>query len=498
MEWYEIFKSDILTSYRVLKARIKAHPIMTIFFIFIAIAFSRITVSLGLFLDNMDMGEEPIYIERWVFSIIFFSFIFGKVALYTYRKVLKEREMLTLFSQPINMQQITIGKFLANIVYILALLLTGIALIYGWLIYSLGPIGIPLDILVEGVLLTLFALSIGYTMPIFLQLKPQSKRIINLGSTIILIGAVSIPLRFVARNALFFGILSIVTMIAFFQIFYASRFLLQAWSAQRSKPLGYLASDTRDRLLADTVGKPIITREAWLITKKELISLIREKDAIVTLVAAVFLTIASLGIYFYYGPEGVAASSMGKYLYPSILAAFLFLGTLMISALIGLAMISVEGRAFYIIKSMPVSNLDVLKGKSLALMIIGFPIIIPMSILLPVVANFPTMVIVFYIILAIVLMISFTGIGIWGGSRFPNFDPTTRNMPDLISQFFIMWICILDMILIGVLPAFLMTVNYLFGVVAILVALGWAITIFIWSLDRGEVGYNEIGADMYM
>jgi len=54
------------------------------------------------------------------------------------------------------------------------------------------------------------------------------------------------------------------------------------------------------------------------------------------------------------------------------------------------------------------------------------------------------------------------------------------------------------MILIGVLPAFFMTVNYLFGVVAIFIALGWAITIFIWSLDRGVVGYSEIDSDMYM
>ena len=33
MEWYHICKSDILTSYRVLIARVKAHPILTFFFI---------------------------------------------------------------------------------------------------------------------------------------------------------------------------------------------------------------------------------------------------------------------------------------------------------------------------------------------------------------------------------------------------------------------------------------------------------------------------------
>jgi hypothetical protein len=43
-----------------------------------------------------------------------------------------------------------------------------------------------------------------------------------------------------------------------------------------------------------------------------------------------------------------------------------------------------------------------------------------------------------------------------------------------------------------------MTQNNLIGIVAVLVALGWAVTIFIWALDRGVVGYEGIGSDQYM
>jgi ABC-2 type transport system permease protein len=189
---------------------------------------------------------------------------------------------------------------------------------------------------------------------------------------------------------------------------------------------------------------------------------------------------------------------MGAYMYPGLLAVFMFLGTLMISALIGLAMISVEGRALYIIKSLPVHNLDVLKGKSLALLIIGFPIIIPMAFLLPIVAGFPLQVTIFYFLLSLVFVTSFTGIGIWGGTRFPNFDPTARNMPDIMSQFLIMSVCIICTLFIGGIPAFLMMQNNIIGLVAIIVALGWAVTIFIIALNRGQVGYEQIGSDMYM
>ena len=498
MEWYQIFRSDVITSYRLFITRVKAHPLITIFFIFIAFAGTRLAVLIGVTLDNMDMGEEPIYIERWVFSIIFFSFILGKAALYTYRKVLKEKEMLTLFSQPFELFQITLGKFVANVVYIAVLLLAGFFLMYGWLLLALGPMGIPIDILAEGILLSFLGLSLGYSLPIFLQLKALLKKIAYVGMNIIIIGAVSIPMRFFPRDAGFFIIFTILTLISFMMVYHSSRYLLEAWNAQRSKPLIYLSTEQKDRLLAEQIARPMITREAKLVAKKELISLVREKDAIVTIAAAVFLSIASVAIYFYFGPSGFESSRFGAYLYPSILAVFLFLGTLMISALIGLAMISVEGRAFYIIKSMPVSNLDVLKGKSLALMIIGFPIIIPMAILLPIVAKFPLAVTLFYVFLAIVLIISFTGIGIWGGTRFPNFDPTSRNMPDLISQFFIMSVCIICTIFIGGIPAVLMTMDNIIGLVAIIVAVGWAITIFIYALDRGQVGYEDIGSDMYM
>ena len=499
MEWYQICKADLTTSYRVFVDRVMKHKFTTIFFIFIAIAGTRLAVSLGVFLEDLEQTDDPLYIERWVFSIVYFAFIFGKVGLYTYRKVLKEREMLTIFLQPINMYQITIGKYLANFVYISTFLITGFFLIYGWIIYELGFVGIAPDILAEGILLGILGLSLGFTLPIFLQLKPLYRKLLYLSTNAIIIGIVSIPLRFFyPRDMMFFSILTICTLVSFGFVFISARFLIEAWTAQLSKPLSQLLTDDYDRLTVDRTSEKFIPHKAWLVAKKEIILLIREKDAIVTMIAAIFLTIASVSIYYYYGPEGLTGSSMGRFLYPGILAVFLFLGALMISALIGLAMVSVEGRAFYIIKSLPINNLNVLKGKSMALLIIGFPVIMPMTFVLPIVAKFPVWVTLFYIGLGIVLIISFTGIGIWGATRFPNFDPTARNMPDLISQFFIMSVCIICTLFLAVIPAYFMTQNYTVGLVAIIVAIGWAITIFIWALDRGVVGYEEIGSDVFM
>jgi hypothetical protein len=499
MYWYHILKADLTTSYRVLIDRIKKHKFTTIFFIFIAIAGTRLVVYFGVYLENLEQGEDPLYIERWVFSIIYFAFIFGKVGLYTYRKVLKEREMLTIFSQPINMHQITMGKFLANFVYISSLLIVGFFLIYGWIIFELGFVGISIDILAEGVLLGVLGLALGFTLPVFLQLQPWYRKAFYLFTNAMIIGIISIPVRFFyPRDLTFFSILIISTLVSLGLVFYSSRFLIEAWTAQLSKPLSQLLSDDYDRLNVETTSEKIIPKNAWLIAKKEIILLIREKDAIVTMVAALFLTIASVAIYYYYGPEGLTGSTMGRFLYPGILAVFLFLGALMISALIGLAMISVEGRAFYIIKSLPITNINVLKGKSIALLIIGFPVIMPMTVVLPIIARFPIWVTFFYVCLGIVLIISFTGIGIWGATRFPNFDPTARNMPDLISQFFIMSVCIICTLFLAVIPAYFMTQYYLVGLVAILIAIGWAITIFILALDRCVVGYDEIGSDFYM
>ena len=196
MDWYHICKADLTTSYRVFIDRVMKHKFTTIFFIFIAIAGTRLAVSFGVFLENLEQGDDPLYIERLVFSIIFFAFIFGKVGLYTYRKVLKEREMLTIFSQPINMYQITIGKYIANFVYISTLFITGFVLIYGWIIFELGFVGIPLDIVAEGVLLGILGLSLGFTLPIFLQLQPWYRKALYLSTNAIIIGLISIPIRF--------------------------------------------------------------------------------------------------------------------------------------------------------------------------------------------------------------------------------------------------------------------------------------------------------------
>ena len=181
-----------------------------------------------------------------------------------------------------------------------------------------------------------------------------------------------------------------------------------------------------------------------------------------------------------------------------IIGLALFLGATLQCSLIGLASISMEGKPFWILKSLPVSGSTVLKGKSLAILTLAVPTVILIPVPLSILDGFPIFVSSFFFIEALVLVIAFTGIGIWSGSKMPNFDETMRNMPDLMSQFSITFISAFVALLLFALPAFILTQSHLIGIVAALDALGWAFVIYMLGLKLGKDAYDDIGSDLYM
>jgi ABC-2 type transport system permease protein len=204
------------------------------------------------------------------------------------------------------------------------------------------------------------------------------------------------------------------------------------------------------------------------------------------------------GLFNLIGPHGNINNMYSKFLYPMIIGLALFLGAVLQCSLIGLASISMEGKPFWILKSLPVSASTVLKGKSLSIFILALPTVILIPIPLTILDGFPFLIGLFFIIEAFALVIAFTGIGIWSGSKMPNFDETMRNMPDLMSQFSITFISGFATIFLLGIPSALLTVNHTAGVVSSALACGWALVLFIVCLDIGKRAYDNIGSDLYM
>lgn len=230
MHWYPIFEADLKTAYRVVIERIKKHPVMAGFFIFGAVAVNFLVVEALIYIFLSEEVATPVYIEDWTGSIIYFSIILVKVMVTTYRKVLKVKEMQTLFSQNIKSISIVIGKYLANFIYILVQIGVVFIITYGIIIYHFGLVPVPTPLLLEGLLLGFLALSLGFAFPVFYQLKPIWKKMLWLFPNLIIIGASSIAIRYFPRDTGFFVILNILTLSSFLLVLATERYLLEAWS----------------------------------------------------------------------------------------------------------------------------------------------------------------------------------------------------------------------------------------------------------------------------
>ena len=519
MAVYQILKADLITSYRIfidrtfrkkvyeihlVKSPIKFRlpRILTIFFVIVSLLAIDMTIRIVGFLNTQDLTDPHILIDGGTVALFFFLVIFLRVMLYTYRKVLKANELHYIFSIPLKMRRIIMGKYLANLVYIMTQIFTGFILVI-FIMYMNGlNTWIPPIIIIEGLLLILLACSLGFTIPIFLQVKPLYKKIGYITMNAVIIAAITVPIRFTPtalRGPLYLGILSIFVGLAFLLVLFTENILLEAWLMQISKPFRYIVK-RRDAAAFGEVesGERLLGEKELIIAKKDIIFFIREKDVIATVFASVALLLMMFGLYYLIGPHESINNQYNYLIYPTIIAIALFLGAVLQCSLIGLAVISMEGRPFWILKTLPVSGQSVLKGKSIAIFTLAFPTVILITVPLPILDGFPTLVGVFFVIEAVVLVIAFTGIGIWSGARMPNFDETMRNMPDLVSQFSITFISAIAAFFLFAIPAAVMEQEYVFGILAAFDALGWALVIFIWAIHNGKKAYDDIGSDQFM
>jgi hypothetical protein len=457
---------------------------------------------MSLFLETQDLTDPHILIEGGTFAIFFFLIILLRVMIYTYRKVLKAGELHYIFSIPLRLRSIILGKYLANLTYVLIQIFTGFVLFIVIMYLNGLDTWIPPTIIFEGFLLILLACSLGFSIPIFLQKKPIMSMLGYIATHAILIGALTVPIQYTPsslRGPIYLGLLSLSVVMTFLLVLISEHILIEAWVSQISKPLRYIIKRRDAAAFSDVEsGEKFFGEKELIIAKKDIIFFIREKDVISTVVASVALMAIMFGLFNMIGPHGNIENEFSHYIYPMIIGLALFLGAVLQCSLIGLAVISMEGKPFWILKTLPVSGSTVLKGKSMAILTLAFPTVILISIPLPILDGFPFLVGLFFFVEAFVLVIAFTGIGIWSGARMPNFDETMRNMPDLVSQFSITFICAFVTLILLAIPAAILIESHVVGIIAAFDALGWAIVLFIFCLNSGKKAYDDIGSDQYM
>tara|TARA_B110000196_G_C21114522_1_gene649723 strand:- start:596 stop:1774 length:1179 start_codon:yes stop_codon:yes gene_type:complete len=234
------------------------------------------------------------------------------------------------------------------------------------------------------------------------------------------------------------------------------------------------------------------------ICSKEVISSIREKDVL----SSAFSTFSiAFILVFWWFKMGIPSEPIGDLpstlYYPGMLAISMYMGALLQCTMLGSTMLGVEGKRMWIMKSNPVESILIMKGKASALIMMALPGLIAIWIPICILAGFPLKVTIFFGECLLILIFCNTGLGIWAGSAFANFDESDRGNPDILVQFMLMGTSAFFSSIILILPATVMLWNHNLGLFAGLIFSFVSFGIMFAGIRAASSSYRHIFIDSY-
>jgi hypothetical protein len=234
------------------------------------------------------------------------------------------------------------------------------------------------------------------------------------------------------------------------------------------------------------------------ICSKEVISSIRERDVL----SSAFSTFSiAFILIFWWFKMGIPTEPVGDLpltlYYPGMLAISLYMGALLQCTMLGSTMLGVEGKRLWIMKSNPVESLLIMKGKASALIMMALPGLVAIWLPICILAAFPIKVTLFFGECVLIIIFCNTGLGIWAGSAFANFDESDRGNPDILVQFMLMGTSALFSSIILILPASVMLWNHNIGLFAGLIFIFVSFGILLAGIRAASSSYKSIFIDSY-
>jgi hypothetical protein len=165
--------------------------------------------------------------------------------------------------------------------------------------------------------------------------------------------------------------------------------------------------------------------------------------------------------------------------------------------MLGSTILGVEGKRLWIMKSNPVESVLIMKGKAAALIMMALPGLILIWLPICILAQFPLKVTLFFGVCLVILLFCNTGLGIWSGAAFANFDEGDRGNPDILVQFMLMGTSALFSVIVLTIPGIFMLWDHNFGLIAGLIFLVIAFGLLMAGIRSAASAYRTIFVDSY-
>ena len=494
---YAIFEAEFKSSIRRNVESVKKRFAATMLIVLLGMIFSFACIRLVKFvIDNPELFPEGSNEGYGTILVVFFALFTLRSAGATYRKIIKSKTMDMHLVQPIRARQIMNGMLLA--IVIPSLFLSASLL----LIFVIGNyvtntnIFLPQDFLLLLLIFSILSPMCGFMFSIIGSLHPFSRKV----KFLVTLSPLLIILMFIANAShtapnMAIGISSASLLVLIIYFYNLDKIFVEAIESHKTNSSSH---KNPFRILQFKWLEPVFGVRVSSICSKEVTSSIRERDVLSSAFST--FSIAAILIFWWY-KVGLPTEPVGdlppKLYYPGMLAISMYLGALLQCTMLGSTILGVEGKRLWIMKSNPIESVLIMKGKAVALLIMALPGLLAIWLPICILAQFPLKVTLFFGECLLILIFCNTGLGIWSGSAFANFDESDRGNPDILVQFMLMGNSALFSSILLILPATVMLWNHNIGLFAGLIFVVVSYGIFVAGIRASASAYRSIFIDSY-
>jgi len=494
---YSIFEAEFRSFLRRNAQALSKRLFGTIIIALLGLLFSFACIRLVKFvIDNPELFPEGSNEGYGTILLIFFALFTLRSAGITYRRIIKSKRMELHLVQPISPRQIMFGMFLSILVPNMLLASLLFLVFYTGNVVTNSNIDLSNEFLGLFFLFTILSALSGYMFSIIGALHPFSRKmtfLLTLSPILVVLMLVANGSHSYPSEAL--AITSICLLLLLIYFYNMDRIFIEALESYKIHSLSH--KNPIRILQFKWLGSLLGTRVSS-ICSKEVISSIREKDVL----SSAFSTFSiAFILVFWWFKMGIPSEPIGdlpsSLYYPGMLAISMYMGALLQCTMLGSTMLGVEGKRMWIMKSNPVESILIMKGKASALIMMALPGLIAIWLPICILADFPLKVTLFFGECVLILLFCNTGLGIWAGSAFANFEESDRGNPDILVQFMLMGTSAFFSSIILILPATVMLWNHDLGLFAGLIFSFVSFGILFAGIRAASSSYKSIFIDSY-
>ena len=494
---YSIFEAEFKSSIRRNLESVKKRFVSTMLIGLLGLIFSFACIRIiKIVIDNPGLFPEGSNEGYGTILVIFFALFTLRSAGRTYRRIIKSKIMDMYLVQPLHARLIMNGMLWSIIVpnFILSIFLLIVFVLGNYVTNTNIPL--PSEFLILFLLFAILSPICGFLFSIVGSLHPFSRKL----KYLLTISPLLLILMFIANVShtapnLAIGISSASLFVMVIFCYNMDKIFVEALQSHK---VNFSSHKNPLRLLKFYWLRFALGERAASICSKEVTSSIRERDVLSSALSTFSIAIILVFWWFKVGmPSEPVGNLPPKLYYPGMLAISMYMGALLQCTMLGSTMLGVEGKRMWIMKSNPVESILIMKGKAAALVIMSIPGLLSIWIPICILADFPLKVSLFFGECILILIFCNTGLGMWSGSAFANFDESDRGNPDILVQFMLMGTSALLSAIFLVLPATVMLYNHNLGLFAGFIFIVVAYGILVAGIRTGASAYRTIYIDSY-